>query len=412
MPLNNDEHRRDTTFAIQRRRSALYVAANAVLHYAAEVLGLEKPQPRPMHTSILSGQIWLDEVLSGHPDRCRRELGMSALEFALLWAELVALGGLAESRYVTAQEQLAIFVYWMVHGSSQRELQERFQHSGDTISRYLNKGLELFTGAFLDKYVHEPVNQTPARIRENPRWYPFFKYCRGAVDGVHFLAYVLEQHIARYRDRHGTITQNCIAACDFEMLFVFLMAGYEGTAADGLLFAQARRNGFSLPEGCYYLADAGFPNCDMLLAPYRGVRYHLKEWKRGNQRPQTPQELFNLRHAQLRNVIERIFGVSKRQFRVLISRPEMGYRQQALMVGAAAALHNFLRIHEPINNLDEDDEYDIEGHPFLAGAGTNTDDEVEVFAVDAAEKTRADARRDRIAQAMWNEYILDHPDLQ
>jgi hypothetical protein len=209
---------------------------------------------------------------------------MSALQFALLWAELVATGDLGDSRYVTAQEQLAIFVYWMVHGSSQRELQERFQRLADTISKYINKGLQLFTGGFYETYVRDPENQTPEKILENPKWFPFFRYCRGAVDGVHVLAYALEQHITRYCDRQGEITQNCVAACNFDMLFLYVMAGYEGTAADGQLFTIARQNSFSLPPGCYYLADAGFPNCDMLMAPYRGIRYHLKEWRRGNQR--------------------------------------------------------------------------------------------------------------------------------
>jgi hypothetical protein len=95
MPLNNTRCRRA---AIQRRLSALHTAANAVLHFAFDLLGLEKPQPRPMHTSILTGHPsrWLDEVLYRHPDRCRRELGMSALEFALLWAELTVFGDLTE----------------------------------------------------------------------------------------------------------------------------------------------------------------------------------------------------------------------------------------------------------------------------------------------------------------------------
>ncbi|KAF7372232.1 putative nuclease HARBI1 [Mycena venus] len=372
--------------AIQRTRLAIATAATTVIFFASELLG--------------------------HPDRCRHELGMSALVFALLLAELVVTGDLMDSRYVTAQEQLAIFVYWMVHGSSQRELQERFQRSGDTISRYVNHGLQLATGAFYKKYVQDPVNETPNDIVHNPKWYPFFKYCRGAVDGVHVLAYVLAEHILRYCDRHGEITQNCVAACDFDMQFLYVMPGYEGTAADGQLFTIARQNSFSLPPGCYYLADAGFPNCDMLLAPYRGVQYHLKEWKRGKQRPQNREELFNLRHAQLRNVIERIFGVVKRRFRVLVSRPEMGYHQQALMVGAAAALHNFTRIHEPINHIEEEEEYDVEGQPFFMGRTNNDEAGAEVYAVDNMEKARADARRDRTAQAMWNKYVLDHPNLQ
>jgi len=54
-----------------------------------------------------------------------------------------------------------------------------------------------------------------------------------------------------------------------------------------------------------------------ILTPYRGVRYHLKETARANQRPKNPKELFNLRHASLRNAIERIFGVVKRRFPIL-----------------------------------------------------------------------------------------------
>jgi hypothetical protein len=69
------------------------------------------------------------------------------LQFVLLTVELVGLGDLADSRHVSAQEQLAILVYWMVYGSSQRELQEQFQWSGYTISKYLNQGLQHLTGA-------------------------------------------------------------------------------------------------------------------------------------------------------------------------------------------------------------------------------------------------------------------------
>ncbi|KAJ7113550.1 hypothetical protein C8R44DRAFT_741136 [Mycena epipterygia] len=84
--------------AIQRRIFALHTATNAVLHFASDLLGLEKTTPRLMHTSILTGQRWLDDILSGHPDRCRGEFGMSALEFALLWAELTVLSDLTDSR--------------------------------------------------------------------------------------------------------------------------------------------------------------------------------------------------------------------------------------------------------------------------------------------------------------------------
>ena len=39
-----------------------------------------------------------------------------------------------------------------------------------------------------------------------------------------------------------------------------------------------------IPDGKYYLADAGFPSCKELLIPYRGIQYHLAEWGRAGTR--------------------------------------------------------------------------------------------------------------------------------
>ena len=62
--------------------------------------------------------------------------------------------------------------------------------------------------------------------------------------------------------------------------------------------------------GCYYLVDAGYPNCEGFLAPFRGQRYHLNEWRQGHQ-PTRPEEFFNMKHAAARNVIEMCFGLLK-----------------------------------------------------------------------------------------------------
>ena len=122
--------------------------------------------------------------------------------------------------------------------------------------------------------------------------------------------------------------------------------------------------------------------------------------------PQTPKELFSLRHAQLRNVIERIFGVLKRRFRLLVSQPEFSYEQQALIVATAAAIHNFIRNHFPINDLDEDDEYDVDGHPLLAGGLTIEAEEV-VLAISDEEKARASEKTD-IYQQPKDEISVAH----
>ena len=68
------------------------------------------------------------------------------------------------------------------------------------------------------------------------------------------------------------------------MKFCYLLAGWEGSASDSAVFTDARMQDFKVPEGRYFLADAGFPSCLELLVPYRGVRYHLREWEAAKKR--------------------------------------------------------------------------------------------------------------------------------
>src|ERR1700731_2614135 len=79
--------------------------------------------------------------------------------------------------------------------------------------------------------------------------------------------------------------------------------------------------------------------------------------------PRNYQELFNLRHTQLRNIIERIFGVFKKRFKVLVIPQEYNIKTQAKLVSALAVLHNFIRIHDPEDlpneNADHDNHEDV-----------------------------------------------------
>ncbi|KAF8842574.1 hypothetical protein BDN67DRAFT_883072, partial [Paxillus ammoniavirescens] len=67
------------------------------------------------HTSILSGQGWVMELLTGHPGHICCELGMHAEVFSQLITELRDLGH-TNSKFVSLEEQLAIFLYMSVTG--------------------------------------------------------------------------------------------------------------------------------------------------------------------------------------------------------------------------------------------------------------------------------------------------------
>ena len=91
---------------------------------------------QPYHTSILSGQAWVQELLHGHPRRIRTELGVREHVFRQLIFTLHHMGH-GDSKYVTLEEQLAIFLYTCVTGLTSEHVGERFQRSGETISRYV-----------------------------------------------------------------------------------------------------------------------------------------------------------------------------------------------------------------------------------------------------------------------------------
>jgi hypothetical protein len=95
---------------------------------------------QPYHTSALSGQAWVEELINGHPDQIFNELGMHLHVFLAFVANLRLFCEFDTfQKEVTVEEQGAIFLYACVTGLSVRHIRERFQHSNETISKYVYK---------------------------------------------------------------------------------------------------------------------------------------------------------------------------------------------------------------------------------------------------------------------------------
>jgi hypothetical protein len=71
----------------------------------------------PYHTSALTGEMWVLELINGHPERIRNELGVCKDIFLGLRNDLYRYGH-RNSKHVTLEEQLAIFLYTCVTGLS------------------------------------------------------------------------------------------------------------------------------------------------------------------------------------------------------------------------------------------------------------------------------------------------------
>ena len=82
--------------------------------------------------------------------------------------------------------------------------------------------------------------------------------------------------------------------------------------------------------------------------------------------------------------------------------PEYNMSLQAQIPVTLAAVHNFIREHEPEEEENDDDPDDIQ--PIGGGVGDDDDEAAEIH--DGL--GQHDDRRDQIAKDMWAQYIDEH----
>lgn len=119
--------------------------------------------------------------------------------------------------------------------------------------------------------------------------------------------------------------------------------------------------------------------------------------------PANKEELFNLRHSCARNVIERIFGVSKERFRAMLEGCEYPFPAQVKLISAMCLIHNFIRLHDAEELAAEFPEFDEYYIPDVLDDEAGGDP-TPVSAQNQHHPDSPDAWRDSIAEAMWTDY--------
>ena len=111
-------------------------------------------------------------------------------------------------------------------------------------------------------------------------------------------------------------------------------------------------------------------------------------------RPANKEELFNLRHSQLRNVIERVYGLIKKRFPILVCMSSYPFHIQIDIVMSCFMMHNFIRRNQLYRDIfdifDDDDDIHFDDDDLAA---TDVPDYVE----DDATHAETIAWRDDIA---------------
>ncbi|XP_057450806.1 protein ANTAGONIST OF LIKE HETEROCHROMATIN PROTEIN 1-like isoform X1 [Lotus japonicus] len=366
---------------------------------------LFKSTPQPQRISKLKGHAWVVEVLTGHPRNCYDTFRMTPPQFIKLCDLLKERNKLKDTRFLSVQEQVAIFLLIICQIVRTRFAADRFQHSGYTIHRHFKRVLKAICS--LSKYFIVPpsFDEVAQEIRFNPRYYPFFKHCVGAIDGTHISACIPKDEQIPYCGRKIDPTINMMCCCSFDMKFTFVMAGWEGTANDSRIFLETiykAENRFPFPPtGKYYIVDSGYANMPGFLSPYRGERYHLRDY-RGQRAPQGPKELFNYIHSSLRNVIERCFGVLKARFPILKFMLPYALKRQKYIPLACCVLHNFIKMEmqdDPLFTQYADENVQLEDE--AANGNNNTEEHVPPQVTTASFRQMA-TFRDRLAQRLWD----------
>ncbi|TYK04752.1 retrotransposon protein [Cucumis melo var. makuwa] len=184
---------------------------------------------------------------------CRQSTQMDRRTFAILCHLLRNVAGLSSTKIVDVEEMVAMFLHVLAHDVKNCVIQREFN-------------------------------------------------CLGALDGTYIKVNVPAGDRPTFRTRKGEITTNVLGVCDTKGDFVYVLAGWEGSAADSRILRDAfsRENGLQVPKG--------YPNAERFLTPYRGQRYHLQEWRGAANAPTNAKEYFNMKHSSTRNVIERAFA--------------------------------------------------------------------------------------------------------
>ncbi|KAL8557281.1 hypothetical protein ACS0TY_004642 [Phlomoides rotata] len=116
--------------------------------------------------------------------------------------------------------------------------------------------------------------------------------CLGALDGTYIHVKVSQPDVPHYRNWKGNISVNVLVVCDRDMNYVYVLSGWEGSAADNRILCDAvtRTNGLKVPTGNNSIMimhlnnslwlviityDGGYTNDNGFLTPYRGVRAHM-----------------------------------------------------------------------------------------------------------------------------------------
>jgi len=309
--------------------------------------------------------------------------------------------GHGDTKYVTLEEQLAIFLYTSVTGLFIRHVEERFQRANGTISKwvfqslvmiiYANQIIDTFekwlSYSHLNLFMANMFEVQPAMILSLPGFVITANYGLFSKDALEPLMvaiypslHLLPSKVSIVIEKaffHRIVFSYVTLTCSSH---IFLQAGkvLQQILGSGLMHWQEgfqHLKDFIILQMQDFLIARNFLSLSMVfgIISRSGVLQvfgmclsdiNLIYLIFFINSPTNAKELFNLRHAQARNVIECIFGVLKQWFRILLLPPHYQLDFQARIPVALCALQNFIQEIDHNEGVIPTDPYQAAHAPF------------------------------------------------
>lgn len=191
----------------------------------------------------------LKEMYDGSDVTCYDELRLTKRNFHDLCTLLREKCGLKDSIYVTVEEKVAMFLLVVGHGLKMRLLHGTYKRSLETISRHFCTVLSAIL-SLTNEFIKLPDPSIPPPNDYKWKW---FGNALGALDGCHVDVMVDVADQGRYRNRKQSITTNMLGVVDWNMKFLYVLPGWEGSTSDSRVLCDAmrpnRQDAFVVPKG-------------------------------------------------------------------------------------------------------------------------------------------------------------------
>jgi predicted DNA-binding protein YlxM (UPF0122 family) len=128
----------------------------------------------PCHTSKFSGAEWICEVLEDDRGEGYAKFRMEPQILQKFSDLLRSKNLLRNTRGVSVEEQIGMFIYMLSRNASFQKMSDRFEHSRETIHRHIKACFDAIT-SLTDEFVKHPSTETHWKISSDPQYGPYFK---------------------------------------------------------------------------------------------------------------------------------------------------------------------------------------------------------------------------------------------